>query len=472
MDRGAPQALGSHSSDGLDFETTGAFRRGFAQNGALSGNRLQALARFPCDLWGGSVFFLACFGRPAAPTGKHERNEHWRCLELLRRYVRAAAVGFGALAWRTLPPLSRPAIGLAGKGLREDARCLRAPRHTLQFRLSLSCAPTRSSRPRMRKTLGNHLAHRWPTLAWVALSITIGLVQPAAAQSTELALGTTAARAGRSVEISVTLTPGATPVSMIQFDLVLPDALSLLSVTAGAAASAAAKTVQGVAKGRTVRVIVFGLNQTPIDSGAVAALRMSIASGTAPGELPLGLSGIVASSPTAEPVATTSTNGAVTVTAPLGQCGNNTLEEDETCDPPTSCPATCADDDSCTISTLIGRAEDCTAACEVVQITLCQSGDGCCPDSCIFPADRDCTPPDAGVPSSDASTRLDAGIATDGTADSSAHRGGSRLSGGCDCRVGQGHMQNAYAALLPCLALVLLFSRRRLREARERSWRN
>jgi hypothetical protein len=75
----------------------------------------------------------------------------------------------------------------------------------------------------------------------------------------------------------------------------------------------------------------------------------------------------------------------------LPACGNNTVEEGETCDPPSSCPTDCEDGDPCTVDTLIGSAEECTADCLNEPITECLNDDGCCPAACNSGSDNDCS---------------------------------------------------------------------------------
>ncbi len=74
-------------------------------------------------------------------------------------------------------------------------------------------------------------------------------------------------------------------------------------------------------------------------------------------------------------------------------CGNTILEPGELCDPSESCPteASCADSSACTAETVSGSAASCDAACVISDITLCVSGDGCCPSSCTNATDSDCS---------------------------------------------------------------------------------
>jgi hypothetical protein len=79
-------------------------------------------------------------------------------------------------------------------------------------------------------------------------------------------------------------------------------------------------------------------------------------------------------------------------------CGNAQVEEGETCDvgitagKPGSCPAFCDDGDACTTDVTLGRRIDCTRRCRFDRLTLCRSGDGCCPQGCTRELDADCAP--------------------------------------------------------------------------------
>jgi hypothetical protein len=74
-------------------------------------------------------------------------------------------------------------------------------------------------------------------------------------------------------------------------------------------------------------------------------------------------------------------------------CGDGQLGKGETCDPPSTCPATCPDDgDPCTRELLVGDARTCTAACQHVPVTSCsgKATDFCCPTGCTAASDVDC----------------------------------------------------------------------------------
>lgn len=72
-------------------------------------------------------------------------------------------------------------------------------------------------------------------------------------------------------------------------------------------------------------------------------------------------------------------------------CNNGVVDVGETCDPPGSCPTSCAaSGDACVVNTLVGDAASCTAACGLQEITTCTSGDGCCAAGCDEISDTDC----------------------------------------------------------------------------------
>ncbi len=73
-------------------------------------------------------------------------------------------------------------------------------------------------------------------------------------------------------------------------------------------------------------------------------------------------------------------------------CGDGVVDTGagETCDPPESCPTDCDDGDSCTLDTLSGAADSCSAVCVSDAITAAQDDDGCCPPGSDMTSDSDC----------------------------------------------------------------------------------
>lgn len=72
-------------------------------------------------------------------------------------------------------------------------------------------------------------------------------------------------------------------------------------------------------------------------------------------------------------------------------CGNSVVEPGETCDPASSCPSSCTSDNACLAAQASGSRAQCTAACELVPVTACSDGDGCCPNDCTQASDDDCS---------------------------------------------------------------------------------
>ena len=110
----------------------------------------------------------------------------------------------------------------------------------------------------------------------------------------------------------MTFTADKPGVSSLQFDVVLPNGVSNPTVTAGAAAKAAEKSVQSSPVAGGLRVLVFGVNQKTIASGAVATIHLAT-SKSASGAQPIQLQGVIASAPDATKVNLKSQNGALNI---------------------------------------------------------------------------------------------------------------------------------------------------------------
>ena len=151
-------------------------------------------------------------------------------------------------------------------------------------------------------------------IALVPLFFALFLVADAAAQMPGITVGSASGAPGTQTSISVTLAPGATPVSTLQFDLSFPSTLSFAGVATGTAAAAAGKDASGNAITGGARFLIFGMNQNAIGSGVIASIQLNISAGASAGTIPLTISGIVSSDPDANEVPTTGTSGSVTVT--------------------------------------------------------------------------------------------------------------------------------------------------------------
>ncbi len=73
-------------------------------------------------------------------------------------------------------------------------------------------------------------------------------------------------------------------------------------------------------------------------------------------------------------------------------CDNGVLESGETCDPISSCPTDCDDNDVCTTDIMNGSPSTCNVVCGNQPITNCGGAEGCCPSDCNANNDPDCSP--------------------------------------------------------------------------------
>jgi len=146
------------------------------------------------------------------------------------------------------------------------------------------------------------------------LALLLGISLGLGAQ--QLTLGTVQAPPGQTVTLGVQLATGGAQIAGVQFDLIYDPNTFTLTPTAGAAATAAGKGVQtNMVQSNDMRLIVTGINQTPIASGDIADLSIHIATNATAGPHSLAFSGVVATTPAATVVAVTATNGTVNVSA-------------------------------------------------------------------------------------------------------------------------------------------------------------
>ena len=96
-----------------------------------------------------------------------------------------------------------------------------------------------------------------------------------------------------NISLPVNLIPGPFKPTAIQADFVFPASITFVSATLGPVASGEGKSIQtNVLAGNIVRVIVFGLNQTPITEGLDFTLNIKT---TAKGQFPIMMQNPVAS---------------------------------------------------------------------------------------------------------------------------------------------------------------------------------
>ena len=132
-------------------------------------------------------------------------------------------------------------------------------------------------------------------------------------QTAGITVGTASMHPGGVVNVPITFTAGAMPISTLQFDLTIPAQLGYEGISAGAAAVAASKSLSFSAIAGGIRVLIFGPTNGVIGPGVIANAQISI-SATAPGGvIPISVNGLVAFDPNAGDVGLIGSNGYVRV---------------------------------------------------------------------------------------------------------------------------------------------------------------
>lgn len=163
------------------------------------------------------------------------------------------------------------------------------------------------------------LLTKTPFLILVML-LSMPLSVSAQSDSANLSVGSGSGLPGASgITIPVSLaSQGGTEVTGLNFDLNFDaNQLTVQNVSAGSAASSANKSVSWASPSSgAVRVIVFGLNQTPIPNGTVATVTFNVKSSTSPGNSALSLSGATATDSDGGGISLSLSGGFFTVLAP------------------------------------------------------------------------------------------------------------------------------------------------------------
>lgn len=120
------------------------------------------------------------------------------------------------------------------------------------------------------------------------------------------------AHAGDTVSFPITLIPGPVPISALQADVLLSSGISIVSMTAGAAALDAGKTVS-FSGNPSNPVLVFGINRNTIGDGVVVIVTLKLDPSLGAGLYPVIFSNPVASGPDGKSLPMCVTSGIVEV---------------------------------------------------------------------------------------------------------------------------------------------------------------
>jgi len=126
-----------------------------------------------------------------------------------------------------------------------------------------------------------------------------------------LALSSSTAASGGSASLSLSLSaPAGTNVAALQWTLTYPTTVSNVSVTAGAALTAAVKTVTCASTTGGLKCVASGVNANTIANGVVATVSATV-SGSA--SISVGVSGVLGATPDGSAISLAATGGTITL---------------------------------------------------------------------------------------------------------------------------------------------------------------
>jgi uncharacterized protein (TIGR03437 family) len=136
------------------------------------------------------------------------------------------------------------------------------------------------------------------------------------AQTASMSLAAATGSAGGTVSLPISLTSTGTQPAALQWTVTYaPSDIVSVNVAAGAAATAAGKTIQcNIAPGSTL-CILSGLNTTTIANGVVATLSIKLAVSPSSTSIPVSLTGVVGASAAGLAISSTGSGAAITLPA-------------------------------------------------------------------------------------------------------------------------------------------------------------
>ncbi len=141
------------------------------------------------------------------------------------------------------------------------------------------------------------------------------LLAAAELQAQSISVGTATGTAGAAIDVDLGFGAGSTGVTAISIDLSFGSPLTFISAAAGSAAGAAGKSILSNTIAGGARILVYGLNQTPIGTGTLATVRLGTA-GAAPGVYALSIAAVTASDANGKSVPCSTGNGSISLSTP------------------------------------------------------------------------------------------------------------------------------------------------------------
>lgn len=110
-------------------------------------------------------------------------------------------------------------------------------------------------------------------------------------------VGVSTGTAGRSIPVTLSFLPPTSTITSVQADLLISSSFTMTGATLGPAGVVAGKSIQTSNVNGMTRVLIFGLNTTPIGVGVLATLNFSSVATTPKNIYPITMSNLVASDP-------------------------------------------------------------------------------------------------------------------------------------------------------------------------------
>jgi hypothetical protein len=184
-------------------------------------------------------------------------------------------------------------------------------RKLLFFVLMISCASI--GKAATVQDLDNEIGVLESTVTELSTDLATSFARLNLNQGPVLVGGVMTASPGGTIDWPLTLVPSTFSVTGLQADIVIPSSFTVVSVTEGPAATAAGKTVSSNVVNGMERILVFGLNQTPIGLGVVATVQFRVDSATPSRICPISFVDPVASDASGNTILFSAESGSVEV---------------------------------------------------------------------------------------------------------------------------------------------------------------
>jgi hypothetical protein len=138
-----------------------------------------------------------------------------------------------------------------------------------------------------------------------------------ASDTATITVGSVTINSGTAGNLPVNFITGPIGVSAISFDISLPSPMIYSSTSIGNASLNAGKMIQSnIQTSGKLRVLIFGLNQTEINTGTIANISYSIPSNTSSGLIPILIDNVIMSDPNANNVVGLGVGGTILINGP------------------------------------------------------------------------------------------------------------------------------------------------------------